>query len=117
MSDRVDIQSVLSQMRTMKLQSQNQAAHINLDQADPTRVGAAEKPANFSEMMVNALDSVNELQMESGKLSHALEMGDPNVTLSQTMIASQKATVAFQAATEVRNKLVNAYETIMNMPI
>jgi flagellar hook-basal body complex protein FliE len=117
MSDRVDIQSVLSQMRTMKLQSQNQAAHINLDQADPTRVGAAEKPANFSEMMVSALDSVNELQMESGKLSHALEMGDPNVTLSQTMIASQKATVAFQAASEVRNKLVNAYETIMNMPI
>jgi flagellar hook-basal body complex protein FliE len=104
-------------MRTMKLQSQNQAAHINLDQADPTRVGAAEKPANFSEMMGSALDSVNELQMDSGKLSHALEMGDPNVTLSQTMIASQKATVAFQAASEVRNKLVNAYETIMNMPI
>lgn len=117
MSDRVDIQSVLSQMRTMKLQSQNQVAHINLDQADPTRVGAADKPANFSEMMVNALGSVNELQMESGKLSRALEMGDPNVTLSQTMIASQKSSVAFQAASEVRNKLVNAYETIMNMPI
>jgi flagellar hook-basal body complex protein FliE len=44
-------------------------------------------------------------------------MGDPNVTLSQTMIAAQKSGVAFQAASEVRNKLVNAYETIMNMPI
>ncbi|RYG62881.1 flagellar hook-basal body complex protein FliE, partial [bacterium] len=36
---------------------------------------------------------------------------------STVMIESQKASVAFRAATEVRNRLVNAYQEIMNMPI
>jgi flagellar hook-basal body complex protein FliE len=101
----------------MKLQSQNQVGMVRQDQAENLRVGASDKPANFNDMLVNAIDTVNDLQMESSKLSNALERGDESVTLSQTMIASQKASVAFQAVSEVRNKLVSAYETIMNMPI
>ncbi|MCB1644916.1 MAG: flagellar hook-basal body complex protein FliE [Pseudomonadales bacterium] len=115
--NRTDIQNVLSQMRAMKLQSQAQAEMIRQDQPSVTEVGGPQKPTSFSDLMVNALDSVNELQQESGRLSTALERGDESVSLTQTMIASQKASVAFQAVSEVRNKLVNAYETIMNMPV
>jgi flagellar hook-basal body complex protein FliE len=39
------------------------------------------------------------------------------VNLPEVMIALQKASLSFQAMTEVRNKLVNAYQDIMNMPI
>ncbi|MFT4711897.1 MAG: flagellar hook-basal body complex protein FliE [Candidatus Azotimanducaceae bacterium] len=117
MTDRIDIQNVLSQMRTMKLESQQPSQLINQDRANGLRVeGTADTPS-FSSMMTNALDSVNELQQESGRLSNALELGDESVTLTQTMIASQKASVAFQAVSQVRNKLVDAYEKIMNMPI
>ncbi|MFT7373736.1 MAG: flagellar hook-basal body complex protein FliE [Oleiphilaceae bacterium] len=33
------------------------------------------------------------------------------------MIQSQKASVSFQALTQVRNKVVQAYEDVMNMPV
>jgi flagellar hook-basal body complex protein FliE len=39
------------------------------------------------------------------------------VNLPEVMIAWQKASLSFQAMTEVRNRLVNAYQEIMNMPI
>ncbi|MFT7688974.1 MAG: flagellar hook-basal body complex protein FliE [Candidatus Azotimanducaceae bacterium] len=68
-------------------------------------------------MMANALESVNELGMESGRLSTAVVKGEEGATLTQAMIASQKASVAFQAVSEARNKLIGAYEKIMNMPI
>jgi flagellar hook-basal body complex protein FliE len=45
------------------------------------------------------------------------ERGVPGVELSQVMLESQKASVAFRATVEVRNRLVSAYQEIMNMPI
>lgn len=118
MSDRMDIQNVLSQMRTMKLQSQGPEALARMDQPSTTKVGEPQAPErSFGELMTNALDTVNELQQESGRLSTAIVQGDESVTLTQAMIASQKASVAFQAVSEARNKLVSAYEKIMNMPV
>lgn len=118
MSDRMDIQNVLAQMRTMKLQSQGNEALSRLDQANPsTTVGKNQQTESFSDLMSNALDTVNQLQKESGRLSTAIERGDEGVTLTQAMVASQKASVAFQAVSEARNKLVSAYEKIMNMPV
>jgi len=50
-------------------------------------------------------------------LRESYEMGDPEVDITQVMIASQKSTVAFEAMTQVRNKLVTAYQEIMRMPV
>ncbi len=44
-------------------------------------------------------------------------MGDQDVSLAEVMIASQKASVSFQAMLQVRNKLVDAYKDVMNMPM
>ena len=117
MSERMDIQNVLSQMRTMKLQSQGPEAFVRQDQvADPTRLQQPNAPS-FQDLMTDALDTVTDLQKESGRLQTAIERGEEGVTLTQAMIASQKASVAFQAVSEARNKLVSAYEKIMNMPV
>ncbi len=117
MSDRVDVQNVLAQMRAMKQQSQSAADLIQFDQPDRLRVGNNEANKSFGDLMTDALNTVNDLQKESGRLSDSLERGVEGASLTQAMIASQKASVAFQAVTEVRNKLVTAYEKIMNMPI
>lgn len=118
MADRMDIQNVLSQMRTMKLQSQGPDAFIRQDKAEgPTQLQPGQQPPSFQDLMSNALDTVTDLQSESSRLQTAIERGDEGVTLTQAMIASQKASVAFQAVSEARNKLVNAYEKIMNMPV
>jgi flagellar hook-basal body complex protein FliE len=55
--------------------------------------------------------------MQAGQLAESFSAGDPGVDLAQVMVALQKASVSFQAMTQVRNKLVDAYRDIMSMPV
>lgn len=109
MSD-VNMDAVLSQMRAL-------AARSGLDTSRASAAsGSAEKP-DFSGLLKQSIDKVNDLQKTSARMATAFEAGDPGVSLVDTMIASQKAGVAFQATVQVRNKLVSAYEEIMRMSI
>lgn len=73
--------------------------------------------ADFASLLAQAVGQVNELQQTSSGLATRLEMGDTRVTLSDTVIAREKASVAFEATVQVRNKLVEAYKEIMSMPV
>lgn len=138
-TDRVDINRVLMQMRAMKAQAQGPQSVQNqqpnqdmksqvvqktglqalesLQKGQAVNVPQKADVPGFGQMFANAVNSVNNVQKESGRLQEAYQMGDPNVSISQVMVASQKSTVAFQAMTQVRNKLISAYEDIKNMPI
>ncbi len=72
---------------------------------------------DFGELLSTAISNVNQLQSNSAGLATRLEMGDTSVTLSDTVIAREKASVAFEATVQVRNKLVDAYKEIMNMSV
>lgn len=72
---------------------------------------------DFSNLLSDAIKHVNQLQMKSGDLATRLDMGDSKVTLSDTVIAREKASVAFSATMGVRNKFIEAYESIMRMSI
>ncbi len=72
---------------------------------------------DFQNVLSNAIGKTNELMKASGALAAKYEKGDPSVELVDVMIASQKSSVSFQALTQVRNRLVNAYQDIMNMQI
>ncbi len=72
---------------------------------------------NFATMLKQSIDTVNETQKTAGQLSTSFSAGVPGVELGDVMIALQKSSVSFQAMTEVRNKLVSAYQDIMNMPV
>ena len=76
----------------------------------------AEKDNSFSEFLMHEIGSVNKTQMDSESLKNSFDMGE-NVSLAEMMIANQKATVSFQSLLQVRNKLINAYKDIMNLPI
>ncbi|MFT5594074.1 MAG: flagellar hook-basal body complex protein FliE [Oceanicoccus sp.] len=131
MVDRADINSVLSQLRQVRSQIQepnrtelsaadrlteeveklqNQSANYPNIKADPN-------VPDFQTMFGNAINNVNEQQMKSSELRTRFEKGDPMVDLPEVMIAAQKASVSFDAMKEVRNKLVDAYKDIMNMPV
>jgi flagellar hook-basal body complex protein FliE len=71
----------------------------------------------FAELLQSSINAVNETQTSAAEMAAALERGDKSVALPEVMIALQKASLSFQAMTEVRNRLVNAYQEIMNMPI
>ena len=72
---------------------------------------------NFSKLLKQGIESVNAAQAKSTDLANKFERGVPGVELPQVMLEMQKANVSFRALTEVRNKFVEAYREIMNMPL
>lgn len=101
-----EISQVLAQMRVMAAQAGVQSA--------------GEAPAaegEFQQLLSDSINKVNDLQQQSGALKTAFEQGREGVDLAQVMVSSQKAGLAFNAMTEVRNKLVDAYKDVMNMPL
>lgn len=121
-TDRMDINQLLAQMREIRGNIQSPAVRpdalagtLGAGQS-PTGVAASE-PGSFGQVLKQAVDSVNETQQKSAALQRAFEMGDPQVDITQVMIQMQKASVSFEAMNQVRNRLVSAYQDIMNMPI
>jgi flagellar hook-basal body complex protein FliE len=113
MVERADINSVLGQMRALQAQAQQ---GIQAPAAIGGGVNGPER-SGFGELLKSAVDSVNKTQAGAKKLTTAFERGEAGVDLPQVMIELQKASVSFQAMTQVRNKLVTAYEDIAKMPI
>ncbi|QJE00943.1 flagellar hook-basal body complex protein FliE [Massilia forsythiae] len=78
--------------------------------------GASSK-VSFSDALKAQLDNVSNAQLQADDMGHRFAAGDNSVSLSDTMISMQKASISFQATVQVRNKLVSAYHDIMNMQV
>ena len=72
---------------------------------------------NFADVLKSSLDNVAKLQTASESMQKSFVLGDNNTSLSDTMIAMQKASINFQTTLQVRNKVVQAYNDIMNMQV
>lgn len=111
MSEIGGVQGVLAQIRAMQGQI---GAAGNATAATPA---AAPRGAGFGEALTHAIDQVSDTQNQAARLAESFERGDRNASLVEVMLAMQKAQVSFKAVTEVRNRLVQAYQDIQNMPI
>lgn len=111
-----------SQIAAMTAQLRAAVARVQAPQEAGAATAAAggaaqvEKP-DFAKAFKAQLDQVNALQQTSDKLGQRFALGDDSVHLSDLMIATQKAGLAVQATVQVRNKLVSAYQDIMNMQV
>jgi flagellar hook-basal body complex protein FliE len=72
---------------------------------------------SFSDALKAQLENVSKAQDQADDMGKKFASGDDSVSLSDTMIAMQKASITFQATVQVRNKLVSAYHEIMNMQV
>ena len=72
---------------------------------------------SFSTAFKDALTSVSAAQNHSSALQNKVQMGTPDASLEETMVAMQKAQIGFQTALNVRNRMVAAYSDIMNMQV
>jgi flagellar hook-basal body complex protein FliE len=106
----VEIDRVLAQIRAI-------SAQTKLGGAQAPAAPAATGPSQFANLLRQSVEQVNQAQHRASELAAAFERGTPGVELPQVMLEMQKASVSFRALTEVRNRLVNAYQEIMNMPI
>ena len=108
MSD-MDINRVLADMRALAAQATQRPEPLS-------ETDEAGKP-DFGDLLRQSIDKVNATQQASRVMTERFESGDPDVDLTEVMLSLQKADISFKAMTEVRNKLVEAYREIMNMPI
>ena len=88
-------------------------------QADgtPRAQGPAVTGGSFGAAMASALHDVSQSQLQAQGLQRELTLGNPNVSVEQTMLAMQKAQIGFQAVVQVRNRFAQAYTDIMNMQV
>lgn len=83
----------------------------------PAAQAGADSGADFGDALKNAIEQVNAAQAQAKQMSEGFITGTSEANLQDVMIASQKASLSFQQMVQVRNKLVNAYQDIMNMPV
>jgi len=83
----------------------------------PAAGAAAGGKFDFAASLDSALKSVSRSQQQSTELQRQFQLENPAVSLEETMIAMNKSQLSFQAAVQVRNRLVQAYEQVMNMPV
>ena len=102
--------SLMSQIRAY----QDRADLVNSDVANQgvNEVGKS----GFGDYIATAVESVNETQMNAAEMRDAYERGE-DVPLTDVVLAMQKSSLAFEATLQVRNKLLKAYNDVMNMPV
>lgn len=100
------VNGLANEMQTLRLEAQNTIRPATGQQVS----------ADFGNLLNDAIKSVNTLQGQSSDLATRFDQGDRSVSLSDVMIARNKSSVAFEATVQVRNKMVQAYKELMNMP-
>jgi flagellar hook-basal body complex protein FliE len=82
-----------------------------------TEAAESSTKVSFSDALKASLQNVSNSQVQADEMGKRFAAGDDSVSLSDSMIAMQKASISFQATVQVRNKLVSAYHDIMNMQV
>jgi flagellar hook-basal body complex protein FliE len=75
-----------------------------------------EGAVGFGEALKQLLDRTNRLQQAADKVTREFAMGETR-DVAGTLIAVEKANLAFQLALQIRNKLLEAYQEVMRMPM
>jgi len=109
MSSISGVDQMLSEMRSVMAMAQGGGVKA----AAVTSAGST----GFADALKNSLDSIAASHEKAESLQTAFVMGDDKVSLSDVMISMQKAGIEFQAAVQVRNKFVMAYNDVMNMQV
>jgi flagellar hook-basal body complex protein FliE len=105
----VGIDAVLSELRAAAARAKGTLSEAGVEPSGGT--------TDFGAVLKASLDQVNQSQQGAQKLSQDFELGKGTADLNDVMIALQKANISFQAAIQVRNRLVSAYHDIMNMQV
>lgn len=71
---------------------------------------------SFADAVAAGIKEVNTLQQSAAAKRDAYEAGE-NIPLTDVVIGMQKSSLSFEATLQIRNKVMKAYEDIMNMPV
>lgn len=112
----IDHSRIQAMMEQLKAAATKPATEVATAPLGAPAAGGAPK-VDFADALKNTISQVSDAQNAASSKGRAFALGDDSVNLSDVMIASQKASIAFQATVQVRNKVVSAYQEIMNMQV
>ena len=102
------IDQMLGELRAMSAKAANAPSA-------PASGGAA--AVDFASLLKSSIDQVNQAQQQSQAMQKQFELGAPDTNLQDVMVSLQKANISFETMVQVRNKLVSAYQEIMNIQV
>ncbi|KFK93575.1 MULTISPECIES: flagellar hook-basal body complex protein FliE [unclassified Serratia (in: enterobacteria)] len=73
--------------------------------------------ASFASELKAALGKISDTQLSARQQAQDFALGVPDVSLNDVMVDLQKSSVSLQLGVQVRNKLVAAYQDVMNMAV
>ena len=103
-NSQANIQAMLQTLRSHQLE------------AEKATSSSPASATGFSQMVGSALQEVNQAQLQSRSMQEAYDRGE-DMPLTDVVIGMQKSSLAFEATLQVRNKVLKAYEQILNMPV
>ena len=101
----IDIDLMVNQLRAVAAQASGAAPANSAPSHD------------FAALLQSAVDEVNNTQLDARQLTRKFEAGSSEVNLQDVVLSLQKASLSFQTMVQVRNKLVIAYQEVMNMQV
>lgn len=85
-------------------------------QGAAAQTGAA-RAVDFAQLLKDSVAKVNDTQTSATSLAERFQLGDPKVSLEETMVALSKANISLQQMVQVRNRVIAAYHDIMNLQV
>lgn len=79
-------------------------------------VGKASGELSFKNMMLQSLENVNQMQVQSDRAIEAGLLGE-DITQAEVFSSIKKADLALRMMVQMRNKLLEAYNEIQNMQL
>jgi flagellar hook-basal body complex protein FliE len=104
-----DIDLMVNQLRAVAAQAAGGVSPSDAPGQTPNQ--------DFAALLQSAVAEVNTAQQDARQLSRQFETGSPEVNLQDVVLSLQKASLSFQTMVQVRNKLVSAYQEVMNMQV
>ncbi len=101
--------------KTVKSADMDSIHSFELKDAPALKVGSGENKS-FSELLASSMNDVNKLQTEANTAIQKLVTGKTK-NLHETMLAVEKADIAFRSMNQVRMKVIDAYKEVMRMQI
>ncbi|TCV95563.1 flagellar hook-basal body complex protein FliE [Biostraticola tofi] len=102
------INNVLQQMQAVA----QQAGNISTDRAVQSGMNLG-----FASEIKNSIKKINHVQVTARHQAEQFELGVPGIGMNDVMVDIQKSSLALNLGVQVRNKLVGAYQEIMNMQV
>lgn len=104
------MKSLLDQLHAAAARASSGVGRSGMEKSDAVST-------TFGDALAGAIADVNRRQHQAAAGAEAFSSGRSDVSLQDVMIDLQKAQLSFQQLVQVRNRVVSAYQDIMNMPV